>query len=155
METIIGTLSELSGHTYDMVYELIFTSERIVAVIIQHPEDTRSYQSAYSLGSIMLGSLAFKRKEQQEQYRISDERRESITKLTPEELLKSSEYNFEIKYDQVTSVQISRGLIETKLKFMIQNDKLGMLQRIFTMPKKQIPEARNLLEQVLKSKIKD
>ena len=124
----------------------------MIALNIKHPAETRAYQYP-NLNSLIFGSWGFKRKEQDEQARISEARRQAITKLPPDDLLKSSPLNFEIKYQEIDSVQIRRGLIETKLKFTIGNTGQVLRRRDFTIKKQLIPETKQLLDKVLKNKI--
>jgi hypothetical protein len=135
-------------------YDLIFTSERIIADIIKHPEDIPSCQYM-SINSLFIGNWLSKRKEQIEQYRISNERRAAIIKLTPDELLKLNIHNFEIKYKDIISVELERGLIETRLKFAIGNAGQKKRQRDFTIKRQHISKTKQLLEKSLKSKIKE
>jgi hypothetical protein len=48
MEKIIGSLVGVNGHTFDIVYDLFFTTERVIAVIIRHPADNpRQFTSVW------------------------------------------------------------------------------------------------------------
>ena len=137
-----------------MIYDLVFTSERVIAVNIKHPKDVQSY-SSLDFGNLFIGSWRSKHKEQSEQARIASERREAITKLTPDELLKLSAHNFEIKYSNIVSAEIDRGLIDTKLKFIIELAGQTKIKRDFMIKKQLISETKQLLEKVLKSKIRE
>jgi hypothetical protein len=137
-----------------VIYDLVFTSERVIAVNVKHPKDVQSYPSL-DFSNLFIGNWASRRKEQSEQAKISSERREAITKLTPDELLKLSAHNFEIKYSNIVSVEIDRGLIDTKLKFIIELAGQTKIKRDFTIKKQLIPETKQLLDKVLKSKIRE
>jgi len=52
-------------------------------------------------------------------------------------------------------VEINRGLIDTKLKFVILNARQTKIKLDFMIKKQLIPETKQLLEKVLKSKIKE
>ena len=39
LEEVIGSLVGVSGSSFDTLYDLFFTTERVIAVLIQHPAD--------------------------------------------------------------------------------------------------------------------
>jgi hypothetical protein len=39
MGTTIGSLVSVSGHNYSVVYDLFFTTERLIAILIETKED--------------------------------------------------------------------------------------------------------------------
>jgi hypothetical protein len=153
-ESIIGILHNVGGYTYDTIYDLVFTSERVIAVNIKHPADTKLYQE-FNLNSFIFGSWGSKFKKQSERLRIYEERRQAITKLTPDELLKLSDHNFEIKYNDIVSVKIHPALLETRLRFILESSGQIKRQRDFMIEKQLIQETRQLLEKVMRSKIKE
>lgn len=153
MEKVIGSLIGVSGHTFDIVYDLLFTTERVIAVSIQHPADI-PYQFKSIWQTIFLGSGWTMRKEQLERERTAQTKRRSSQSLTPDELVNAHSRNFEIRYSEITSVEITRRLFQSQLRFCVPGPSTtGQIIR-FNLQKKQIPEAQRLLEQVLFSKIK-
>jgi len=153
MEKIVGSLVGVSYHTFDNVYDLLFTTERVIACNIQHPSDT-AYRFTSMLKEVLLGRMLTNRMEQPERERILQARRHSLQEKPIDELVALRPSNFEIRYSEVTSVEITRGLLQSQLKFEVP--KLSPTRQIisFTLSEEQIPDAKRLLELVLASKIK-
>ena len=153
MEKIVGSLVEISYHTFDNVYDLLFTTERVIACNIQHPGDT-SYRFTSMLKDAFLGRMLTKRMEQSERAKTIQARRHSLQEKPINELVALHPSNFEIRYREVTSVEITRGLLQSQLRFEVP--KLPPTRQIisFTLSKEQIPDAQRLLELVLAPKIK-
>jgi len=153
MEKIVGSLVGVSYHTFDNIYDLLFTTERVIAFNIQHPDDI-SYRFTSMLKDVFLGSMLTKRMEQSERAKTIQARRHSLQEKPIDELVSLHPSNFEIRYSEVTSVEITRGLLQSQLKFEVP--KLSPTRQIisFTLSKEQIPDAQRLLELVLAPKIK-
>lgn len=153
MEKIVGSLVGVSYHTFDNVYDLLFTTERVIACNIQHPGDI-SYRFTSMLKEAFLGRMATKRMEQSERAKIAQARRHILQEKPMDELVALHPSNFEIRYREVTSVEITRGLFQSQLRFDVP--KLSPTRQIisFTLSKEQIPDAQRLLELVLAPKIK-
>jgi hypothetical protein len=145
-------LSEVSGHSYDIRYDLYFTEERIIAVLIRHPEDVVDYQTSLSFQNLFFGNAAKKRKEQDTINHLADERRQKYQTLTPSQLSASHPGNYEISYDSIASIEIKTGFLETHLKICHADH--TRRDRSFGLSKKQVAEAHSLLELVIPSKIK-
>jgi hypothetical protein len=150
---MIGSLVGVNGHTFDLEYDLFFTTERIIAVIIQHPADIpRQFTPTWK--TMFFGSGWEKRKEQRERESTAQARRRASQNLTPGELVTAHSGNVEIWYSEITSVEITRRFFQSQLRFYVSMPSTtGQIIR-FNLSKEQIPEARRLLEQVLLSKIK-
>jgi hypothetical protein len=153
MEKVIGSLVEVTGHTFDIVYDLFFTTERVIAVSIRHPADI-PYQFRSVWQSVFIGSSWAMRKEQLDREKLARERRHATQSLTPDELVKAHSRNFEIRYNQITSVEVRRRLFQSQLRFCVSKSSPKWLITRFNLSKKHIPEAQRLLELVLPSKIK-
>jgi hypothetical protein len=152
-EKIIGSLVGVSGHTFDLEYDLFFTTERIIAVIIQHPADIPP-QFTPTWKTIFFGSGWDTRNEQRLREKIAQARRRTSQDLTPGELATAHSGNFEICYSETTFVKITRRPFQSQLRFYVSRPSTtGQIIR-FNLPKKQIPEAWRLLERVLPTKIK-
>jgi len=94
------------------------------------------------------------RKEQRERERTAQARRRTSQSLTPDELVTTHPGNFEIRYSEITSVEITRRLFQSQLRFCVSRPSTtGQIIR-FNLQKKQILEAQRLLELSLLSKIK-
>jgi hypothetical protein len=146
MEKSIGFLEGVSGHTYDTIYDLLFTSERVIAIIIQHPTDV-----PYKLGvmELFLGGQMGKHSERPERRRVAEERRRIYKEKSIDELVASHRFNFEIRYSTVTSVELTRGLFHSHLKFHTSAPSIARHTIRFTLTKDQVPKARHLIDLVL------
>jgi hypothetical protein len=153
MEKIVGSLGGVSHHTFDTVYDLLFTTERVIAFIIQHPNDT-PYRSTSMLKDLFLGGMLTKRMEQSERVEITQARRRSLQEKSIDELVALHPLNFEIRYREVTSVEVTRGLFQSQLRFDASNLPTARQIIRFTISKEQIPDAQRLLELVLAPKMK-
>lgn len=151
IERVIGSLVGVSGHTFDTLYDLLFTTERVIAVIIQHPADISCYPPPV-WQSLFIGSGGTMRREQLERRRIAQARRQALQERSPDELVNINPMNFEIRYSEVTSVEIVRHLFQSQLRFYVSRQSTKEQIFRFTLPQKQIPEAQRLLELVLSSK---
>ena len=151
MEKSIGFLEGVSGHTYDTIYDLLFTSERVIAIIIQHPTDV-----PYKLGvmELFLGGQMGKHSERPERRRVAEERRRIYKEKSIDELVASHRFNFEIRYSTITSVEVSRGFFHSHLKFDISGPSIARRTIHFTLTKNQVPNARQLIDLALSLKIK-
>lgn len=150
MEEVVGSLVGVSYHTFDTVYDLLFTTERVIAFIIQHPADI-PYHATWR--EFLFGGMLAKRTEQPERAKIAQARRHTLQEKSIDELVTVHPLNFEIRYSEVNSVKITRGLFLSQLRF--DTSKLPTTRKTirFILSKRQIPDAQRLLELVLASKI--
>ncbi|MFP3975906.1 MAG: hypothetical protein ACLFVK_06770 [Dehalococcoidia bacterium] len=153
MEEIVGSLVGVTGHTFDVVYDLFFTTERLIAVSIRHPLD-----KPQQLGSVwqtfLVGGKWEQRNEKIERERVAQERRCTLQSMSPDELIDAHPRNFGISYSEITSVEVRRRLFQSRLEFCV-SEPLTTEQTIrFNLSRNQIPEARRIVDQVLPSKIK-
>ena len=153
MEKVIGSLAEVTGHTFDIVYDLFFTTERVIAFSIRHPADI-PYQFRSMWQTVFIGNSLAMRQEQLDREKIARERRRAAQSLTPDELIKAHSRNFEIRYNQITSVEVRRRLFQLQLRFGVSGSSPKWQITRFNLSKKHVPEARRLLEKVLPSKTK-
>ncbi len=152
METIVGVLPEVSGHTFDILYDLYFTEERLIAVLIQHPGEDINYKSSLNWQSIFLGNSISKRKEQNDLNRLADERRNKNKAMTPSQLATSHTANYEIRYKSIANLEIKTGILGNSLRITHTDPAFKGIS--FGLTKKQVKEIRPLLERILPSKIK-
>jgi hypothetical protein len=151
METNIGILEQVSGHTYDTIYDLLFTSERVIAFVIHHPTDA---PFKFGVTEFFFGGQMGKHSERIERRRVAEERRRLYKEKALDELITSHRSNFEIPYRAVTSVELTRGLFHSRLKFHISWPSNVRRTIHFTFAKDQFINARHLLDLVLPSKVK-
>lgn len=153
MERSIGFLERVSGHTFDTIYDLLFTTERVIALMVQHPTEV---PNPFGITELLFGGLLAGKRERFVNKKKSDEERLSGYKgKTFDELLAGHRFNFEIPYSMVTTVEITRGLFQTRLKFHIDSPSTAGRAVPFTLAKDQVPEAQNLLNLALPSKVKE
>lgn len=152
MEKVIGSLKQVSWHTYDTIYELIFTTERVIAFLIQSPSDTPSRIGI--LEYFFLGSWRSRYSERLAKKRMAEERNRILKEMPLDELVKSNRLNFEIPYNEVSSVEVSHGLFQSSLKFRVSAPSTADYSIKFTLSKRQVPDAQYLLNMVLPTKIK-
>lgn len=151
MEKPIGYLEQVKGQTYDTIYDLLFTTERVIALIVQHPTDM-PYK--FGVTELFLGGGLAKQIERPERRRVAEERRRVYKEKAFEELVATHRSNFEIHYSRVTSVEITRGLFQSQLKFHVFGPSIKGHTIRFILAKYQIPNTRHLLDLALPSKIK-
>jgi len=143
-EKIIGSLVGVSGHTFDIRYDLFFTTERVIAAIIQHPVDTPQHPSLWK--SVLLGDVLSGQGGKLKEARAAQGKRRSLQAMTPDELLSANSRNFAIPYGEITSAELTRRFFQWQLRFHLsQSPKTGRLVK-FNLSKKQVLEAERLLE---------
>jgi hypothetical protein len=144
-EEIIGSLVNVSGHTFDIRYDLFFTTERLIAAIVQHPADSSSSTSVWR--SMLLGDILGGRTGKFEKIKTSQRRRRSFQGMTPDELVSANAWNFAIPYSEIGSAEIRRRFLQWQLRFHLSTpSNQGRVVR-FNLSKKQVAEAERLLEQ--------
>ncbi len=151
MEKSVGSLERVCGHTYDTIYDLVFTTERIIAVIIRHPLDA-SFQ--FGAASFYFGTRPMSKRSRLERIKVAEDRRRLYKEETFDELVAGHRFNFEIPYNKIRSVEVNRGLFRSRLIFHISTPSNTAHKIKFTLAKKSVPDAWRLLDQVLPSKIK-
>lgn len=150
-EEIVGTIHEVTGHTYDTIYDLCFTTERVIPVLIQNPRDM-IHSTSWS--TFFIGGWGLKRAENQHLKEIKTERHRQSSNVSPDELATGNP-NPQMRYEDVLSVEIKRDIFfKYNLRFVISgpSDKKRFIN--FTMGKEQLQEAQQILPKVLKTKLK-
>jgi hypothetical protein len=143
-EKIIGSLVSVSGHTFDIRYDLFFTTERVIAVLIEHPADALHPPSLWK--SVLLGDMLSGQMGKHEQRRTSQRKRRSLQGMTPDELAKAHPRNVTLRYDEIDSTELMSRFFQHQLRFQLSAPtKTGRVVG-FNLSKKQVPEARRLLE---------
>ncbi|MEW6186433.1 MAG: hypothetical protein AB1585_11930 [Thermodesulfobacteriota bacterium] len=142
MERLIGFLGDVSGHTFDIIYDLLFTEQRVMVLLIQHPSDM-----SYSFGfkELLLGGALAAKAEKFIRKPSAEERQLAYKEKTLEELLAGHRFNFEIPYRMVSKAEVHQGLWQRRLKFFSDDPSLSGRNLHFNLTKAQIPEARKLI----------
>jgi hypothetical protein len=127
-----------------MVYDLFFTTERVIAVIVQHPVDNPRPISV--LQAWFVGSFWSSGREELKRNRTVRDKRRNLQTMTPDELVSANPRSFAIPYSEIASAEITRRLFQSQLSFHLSglSDKKRVVR--FNLSKKQIPEAERLLK---------
>jgi hypothetical protein len=144
-EKIIGSLVGVKGHTFDIVFDLFFTTERVIAAIIQHPADSQQPASVWK--SVLLGDLLSGQTGKVEQRKTSQRRRRSLQSMNPDELLRAHSRNFAILYSDIAAAELRRRFFQWQLRFHVSGPSKEGRVIGFNLSQKQVPEAERLLEQ--------
>jgi hypothetical protein len=151
MESVVGFLEHVGGHTHDIIYDLLFTENRVIALIVEHPADV---PCRLNVTELLLGSQLGKRSEWTERKRIAEERRRAYKQMPIDKLVTMDSRNFDILFNAVASVEINRSLLRSHLRFTISRPGAREVAIRFTLPNKSVLLAHDLIEQVLPAKIK-
>ena len=150
IEREIGFFNRVAGHTYDTVYDLLFTTERVIALIVQHPLDM---PVNLSVVGIFLGGRLGVRDERSARIKLAEERRRFYEENGIDELANYHRFNFQIPYNEITSIELIRGLLKARVKFHISGPTRGERKIQFTFPKRRVPEVLDLLEKTIPSRL--
>jgi hypothetical protein len=130
-----------------MVYDLVFTSDRVLVISIRHPGDL---QNSVSWQTFLFGSWISRRTEQFEQDKLADQRHNQTHHLTPSELLAQNPRNFEISKNTINSIKITHKLFQWQLVFHVSHPETVRRTR-FSLSQIQASEARRLADLFLPS----
>ena len=144
-------LHEVCGHTFDVIYDICLTTDRVIAVLIQHPTDVAP---SVFWSRMFIGGWGSRRKKEQEFNEIAAERHRKSQNLSPDELLELNPLNFQISNDDITLIELKSDisyLYHIKFHFNVSGRKLT---RDFTIHKDQVQEMRQLLANNFPTKFK-
>ncbi len=150
-EEIIGTLQGVSRHTYDNIFNLYFTRERVIAYITQSPDDV---PPSFYWWNFLISSWFDKHRETRQRMKINRERISSLKELSVAELVSAHPSNFDIRFSNITFIDINRRMLEYRLYFHLTTPVAGRLVIDFILKKEQVILARDLLQKILSSKFK-
>jgi hypothetical protein len=132
-----------------MVYDIFFTNRRLVVVMVKSPDDVTFNSSSWKS---LIGNWMDKRKEEQTRDSVFQKRLQQEKELSLDELIQAHPQNFEMSYDNVTSVQITRSFFQYQLKLHGKSSLPNPLPRTFNLRKEQVPELQRLIDLVLSEK---
>jgi len=130
-----------------MVYDLFFTTERVIAVSIQYPAYNSKFTSVWQ--AMFVGSFWSAGREELKRKRSTQEKRLSLQAMTPNELASANPMSFAIPYDEIASVEVTRRSFQSQLRFHLSGPSDKKRAVHFNLSKKQVPEAQRLLELAL------
>jgi hypothetical protein len=114
---VIGTAEDVGGQTSDTRYDLFFTATKVIAAIVLHPSDLlQLYSKRAGLEELVIGGAPRRREVQALSMSLKNERRQGFKNKTPNEILSTHRANLEIRYENILSVRVSKGLFGTKLE---------------------------------------
>jgi hypothetical protein len=139
----------VSGHTFDTVYDLVFTTERVIALIVEHPGDV---PHRFGMTEMLIGGQMGKRGERVERKRIAEERRRLYEEKGLDELAGLNRLNFEIYCREIVSIEVGRGLLQSSLKFYLSGPTNPGRTIRFRLGRGQVKEAQELVDRTLSPK---
>jgi hypothetical protein len=151
LENIIGVVQGLRGRTADMIYDLYFGEKRLVAAVVLYFSDLTEIYGKISALTFLFGNLSEHSEIKLRSSRLIDERRLAFKDKTLDEILTLHKANMEIDYDNIVSVTIKKGLLQTSLEFVVQRHPEKKIN--FWLEEGQIAEVEGLVRRVLPSKI--
>jgi len=146
MEKKIASLRHVSGHTYDTVYDLVFTTERMLALIVWHPGDA---PVKFGMMEMFIGGQLAKRNEKAAKVGLMEERRTLHEERRLDEVIGLHRLNFEIPYRSIAALEAKRGLFRSYLEFRVTG--AGKTERAvrFTLTKGQLGQAQAIMGEVM------
>jgi hypothetical protein len=146
MEKKIAFLRHVSGHTYDTVYDLVFTTERMLALIVWHPGDA---PVKFGMMEMFIGSQLAKRSEKAARVGLMEERRALHEERRPDEVIGLHRLNFEIPYRSIAALEVKRGLFRSYLEFRVTGASKTERSVRFTLARGQVVEAQAIVGEVM------
>ena len=146
MEKKIASLRHVTGHTYDTVYDLVFTTERVLALIVWHPGDA---PVKFGMMEMFIGGQLAKRSEKAAQVGLMEERRALHEERRLDEVIGLHRLNFEIPYRSIAAVEVKRGLLRSHLELRVTG--AGSTERTvrFALLKGQLGQAQAIVGEVM------
>jgi hypothetical protein len=143
VEEHIGFLRRVSGHTFDTIYDLVFTTERVVALIVEHPGDV---PRKFGMTEMLMGAQLGKQAERVQRKQIAQERRRLHEEKSLDELAGLHPLNFEIYFRQIASIDVKQGLFQSSLTFRLAGPSGPGRPIRFRLSRGQAEEARKMAE---------
>lgn len=144
MEKTIGTLEGVQGHTYDTVYDLVFTTDRVVAALVRHPTDV---SPSFGFTEFFFGRGLAGTRERSQRAAIGDQRRKAYQGMSLEDVLAAHPRNFQLRYAEVQRVELSRKLLRWRMVFHTATPLRSRIR--FLVPRDLVPEARRMLKEAV------
>ncbi len=122
MESIVQTIMDVQGHTYDTILDLVFTNRRLMILQILSPNDGRNLRAAPTILSLFIGSAGTKRTEALKRYQIASERRGKLRHLDPEQIANEEECILDLPYNHISRVSFSQSILGKTVKFRFTSE---------------------------------
>ena len=151
---VIDTLEDVVGQTSDTRYDLFFTNAKLIAAIVLHPSDLfQLYAKRTGIEELLIGGAVRRREVQTLSMKLENQRREGFRNKTPEQILATHAANLEIRYENVLSAKVARGLLGVMLEFDTCAANGNRRKLRFRLHAGQFERARTLLDSTLPDKI--
>ena len=151
MEKYIGHFGPVSGHTYDTLYDLIFTTHRMIAANTCHPTDT-SY--CFRASDLLIGrGLANKG---EKALRLAQSKGHVAINYADEnldELIEKRRFNFAVPLENISFFDIKKGLFKAKLQCRIITTSGDTKILKFQIAQKKCPEFEALIQKLLPERV--
>lgn len=151
LENVIDILQGLTGETTDTIYDLFFAEKRVIAAIVLHHSDLSEIYKKNNILSLFVGRGHEYFEIKMQSAKLMDERRQAFEGKSLDEILALHRASLEIKYDDITSLAIKRGLLTTWLEFIVKKPSNRKIK--FMLKREQIVDAENVIGRILPSKI--
>jgi len=152
LEDIVGVIQGVKGRTSDIVYDLFFAEKRMVAAVVLYFSDLTGPFGGITLKTLLLGTLFTRKETKMRSLKLMDERRLAFKDKSLDEILTLHRANLEVDYEDVVSVSIRKGLLETSLEFAVQRHPVKKMD--FWLERNQVAEVEGLINRVLPNKVK-
>jgi hypothetical protein len=150
LENIVGVVQGLRGRTTDIIYDLFFAEKRVVAAVVLYFSDLTDIYGKINVMTFLFGNLAEHSEIKMRSERLMNERRLAFKDKTLDEILTLHRANLNIDYDNIVSVTIKKGLLQTSLEFVVQGPPEKKID--FRLEESQIAEVEGLMKKVLPNK---
>jgi hypothetical protein len=150
LENIVGVVQGLKGRTTDIIYDLFFTEKRAVAAIVLYFSDLTDIYGKINIMTLLFGNFSQHGEVKMRSERLMNERRLAFKDKTLDEILALHRASIEIGYDNVVSVTVKKGLMQTVLEFVVQGPPEKKID--FRLEERQIGEVEDQLKKVLPTK---
>jgi hypothetical protein len=150
VEQLIGTIAGVRVHTYDTIYDMLVTTERVVLVLVEHPEDI---STSSGVAELFLGRWLADKRDRAERAKLAENRRQAYRDMKLDEVLAGDRRNVQLLYGDIRSVRISEGLFGAEIVFRLMPNRSASHQPRLFLAKNQVHEANRLFGQAIPLKL--
>ena len=153
MENIIKIIKGVNGYTYDSIYDLYFTEERLIYIYLSGPLYFKESSGARNLSEIFTGSIFRIKEEKLRRIQLEEEKRKLLNRMEPDQVLHDIKDSHEIPYKTIQKIKFSRGLTGFHIKISFDVGASGNMEIKFHVKRQQYAEIRDLLYLIIPKKI--
>jgi len=150
LENIVGVVEGLRGRTVDNIYDLFFAEKRAVAAVVLFFSDLTDIYRKIGVWTFLFGNYSEHGQVKMRSERLINERRLAFKDKTLDEILALHKASLEIDYENIVSVTVKEGLLQTSLQFVVQGSPEKKID--FRLDGSQIAEVEGLIKKVLPNK---